>query len=292
MPAGKLDTRLVWLDRAGREVGSVDVPPGRWGLLVLSDDDRRLLVAKTEPGGGSGLWVVDVMRGVANRISRPDESPLIGCWSPDGREVLYGANRDGPRDVFRRAADGSTPDSPFYRSSVPFKDPFDWSPDGRWIVMQEIADETQWNLFLLPASGGDRVPFATSPANEQFGTVSPDGQWLLYVSDETGSSQAFVQSFPKPGKKQQVSRTGAVFGTWTDGGREIVLIRGDNSLVSVAVTPGEELGFGPPVEMFRMPPTIGGASVSSNGQRILVSMPAEPSIPGITVAVNWRAGHE
>ncbi len=114
----------------------------------------------------------------------------------------------------------------------------------------------------------------------------------LYVSDETGSYQAFVQSFPTPGMKQQVSKTGAYFGGWSANGGEIFLLRSDLSVVGVAVTPGPELGFGAPRELYRLPAGTRGWVPALDGQRFLATVPAERTAPGISVAVNWRAGRE
>ncbi len=290
--AGKQNTRLVWLDRGGRETGVVDLPADRWGLFNLSPDGRYACINKEEGSGTLDLWIVDLARGVANRLTMGTGTNYVGAWSPDGKQVLYGSNRGGPRDIYRRAADGTGADEVFYQSGLPFKDASSWSPDGKWVVMNELGGENGWNLFVMPAAGGARAPFLVTPFNEQNATISPDGRWVVYVSDETGSTQAFVQSFPTPGMKQQVSKTGAVFGVWAGSGREIFLLRPDFSVISVPVIPGSELRFGPPREMYRLPLNSGGWWPAPDGQRFLAAIPAERTVPGISVAVNWRAGRE
>ena len=247
---------------------------------------------KDEIAGAFDLWMVDLERGVANRLTRGQGVNYVGTWSPDGSEFLYGSNRGGPRDIYRRAADGTGSDQLFYKSSVPFKDVTAWSPDGSWVVMQEIGDETGWNLFVMPAAGGDRTPYVVTPFNEQFPAISPDGRWLAYISDEVGSAQAFVQSFPTPGRKQQVSKTGAAFVFWSGDGREIFLLRPDFSVVSVPVSPGSEPRFGTPRELFRLPINTRGVNPSPDGRRFLATAPAERTVPGISIAVNWLAGRQ
>ena len=157
--------------------------------------------------------------------------------------------------------------------------------------MHEIGDETGWNLFVMPADGGARAPFLVTPFNELAPIISPDGKWVLYSSDETGSPQAFVQSFPSPGKKQQVSKTGGFFGYWARDGREVFVIRPDFSVVAVPVTPGPELQFGAPRELYRLPANSVGWAAAPDG-RFLATVPAERTVLAISVAVNWRAGHE
>jgi Tol biopolymer transport system component/predicted Ser/Thr protein kinase len=290
--AGKQTTRLVWIDRGGRETGVIDVPADRWGLLSLSPDGHSACVAKQVTAGTTDLWMVGLTRGVANRLTAGKGTNYIGAWSPDGKQILYSSNRGGPRDIYRRAADGTGADEVFYQSGVPFKDATDWSPDGKWVVMHEIGDENGWNIFVMPAAGGARTPFLVTPFNEQFAAISPDGRWVVYASDETGSGQAFVQSFPAPGLKQQVSKTGAVYAAWARSGREIFVLRPDFSVVSVPVTPGPELSFGAPQELYRLPLNTQGWWPAPDGQRFLATVPAERTVPGISVAVNWRAGQE
>lgn len=290
--AGKQETRLVWLDRNGRETGAVDIPLDRWGFATISPDGRYACVEKDATAGTNDLWIVDLTRGVANRLTMGQGANTGGIWSPDGKQILYGSNRRGPRDIYRRAVDGSGADQVFYASGVPFKDVTAWSPDGKWIVMHEIGDENGWNILVLPAGGGNPVPFLISPFNEQYGQVSPDGRWLLYISDETGSTQAFVQSFPTPGMKQQVSKTGANFAAWAGSGREIFILRNDFSVVSMPLTPGPELRLGTPREMYRLPPSTRSWLPAPDGQRFLATIPAERTVRGISVAVNWRAGRD
>jgi Tol biopolymer transport system component len=278
--------------RDGREVGTVDLPLDRWDLVDISPDGRHAAVLKNTSNGGNDLWVVDLERGVANRITMGQGTSSIGTWSPDSKRLLYGSNRRGPRDIYLRAADGSGADEVFYQSNVPFKDATDWSPDGKWVVMNELGGENGWNILVRPATGGPPTTFLATPFNEQYGQISPDGKWMLYFSDETGSAQAFVQSFPTPGEKQQVSKTGAFYGTWAANGREIFLFRTDFSIMSVPVVPGPELRFGAPRELYRLPQDTRSWAPAPDGQRFLVTEPAVRTVPGISIAVNWRAGRE
>jgi Tol biopolymer transport system component len=290
--AGKSNSRVVWTDRAGHEIGDSGLPPDRWGFAILSHDGRKALVEQDLETGASDLWVVDLERQISNRITYGRGANTPGVWSPDNREIMYGSNRRGPRDLYRRAADGSGTDQVFYQSSVPFKDVADWSPDGRWIVMQENGDSSGWNLYLLPVAGGPRVPYLVTPFNELGGQISPDEKWLLYTSDESGSFQLYVQSFPAPGRKQQVTKTGAVAGLWTANGREIQILRPDFSVASVTVEPGEDLRFGAPVQLMKLPPDTRSWNPTADGKRALITVAAEQAQLGIAVVVDWRAAQK
>jgi len=289
---GRQESRMYWAGRDGREIANVDVPLDRWLVAAISPDGRFADAIKNTGTGVNDLWVIDLARGVSNRITNGKSTNNLGAWSPDSKALLYGSNRRGPRDVYRRAADGSGEDEVFYQSQVPFKDADDCSPDGKWVVLNEISDENGWNLVLIPATGGSPTPYLVTPANEQFGQISPDGKWLLYVSDETGSGQAFVQSFPTPGHKQQVSKTGAFYAVWNRKGGEILILRNDLSMLSVPVTLGPDPSFGAPRELFRLPSDTRSVFPAPDGQRFLVLAPAVRTVPGISVAVNWNAGHD
>jgi Tol biopolymer transport system component len=290
--AGKLDTRLIWVDRSGRQTGSVDIPLDRWTNSSVSPDGRRAMVEQNVASGNADLWVVDLQREVANRLTFEAGRNTVGAWSRDGREIAFGSTRRGTRDLYLRAADGSGADRPLYQSGVPFKDPTDWSPDGRWIVMQQNGDRDGWNLWILPAAGGEPKPYLVTPFNESYARVTGDGKWAVYISDESGTPQAYVQTFPTPGRKQQVSKTGALVAMWSAKDSEILLLRPDLTMASVAVEWGAEPSFGTPRELFRLDPTWITAVPTADGQRFLVTVPAVRTVPGISVAVNWRAGRE
>jgi dipeptidyl aminopeptidase/acylaminoacyl peptidase len=290
MRAGKLDTRLAWVDRAGRSLGAVDLPLDRWDTAVISPDGRRAAVQQDVASGNSDLWTVDLERGTASRLTYGEGQNNGAVWSPDGRELIYSSTRDGVRNLYRRPADGSGTDQPFYRSSVTFKDANSWSPDGRTVVISQVGSSNNWDILSMPAAGGPPTPLLDSRFNEQNPLISPDGAWLLYTSDESGSNQAYVQSFPGLGHKQQLTKTGALFGWWAKGGREIILFRPDLDLVSIPVEAGPELRIGAPREMFRIPSNARSGWPAPDGQRFLIVVPAVETVPAISIAVNWRAG--
>jgi Tol biopolymer transport system component/predicted Ser/Thr protein kinase len=289
--AGRLETRLVWRDRSGREVGTVDIPHEQWGVPIISPDGRRAVIEQGVSQGVGDVWIVDLEREVANRLTFGQGKNTGGPWSPDGKEVIFQSTRKGPRDAYRSGIDGSGSARLVYESAVPFKDITDWSPDGRWLTQHEISDASGWNLYVLPADGGERQPYLVTPFNEQFLMVAPNGEWAIYVSDESGTPQVYIQRFPEPRDRQQVTKTGAYFALWNTNGREIIVLRPDLMFVSVPVTWHPEPRFGTPVELYKTP-NVAGFDLMPGGQKFLSVEPATQTRPGVSVAVNWREGRE
>ena len=292
LSAGRTENRLVWRDRAGREIGTVDIPLDQWGLPILSPDGRRAVIQQGASQGVGDVWVVDLEREIANRLTFGAGKNTVGPWSPDGREVIYASTRKGPRDAYRIHADGSGNDRVFYESAVPFKDVIDWSDDGQWVAMHEIGDATGWNIHVMRSDGTGRMPWVVTRFNEQFPLIAPNGRWATYLSDESGTTQLYIQSFPEPGRRQQVTKTGAFFGLWSRDGSEIITLRPDLVVTSIPVTWGPEPSFGPPVELFQVSAQTQGLDIAPDGRRFLVVEAATQARPGISVAVNWRAGRE
>ena len=291
--AGSLDYRFAWLDRAGHVASTPGFSVARWDFAIPSPDGRRAIGLQRSPEGNNDVWLLDLERQTAERMIYGVGDNAIGAWAPDGRQFAYGSNRTGVRDIYIHALDGASADRLLYHSGVPFKNPDDWSPDGKWIIFEQISDATGWNLMLLPAAGGAPTPYVSTPFNEQSAQISPDGHWVSYQSDESGTPQVYVQSFPSPGSKQQVSRNGASFAIWARSGRELFVYELSGNVTAVPVDrAGAELRFGAPQTLFRMASNVRGGIPDATGQRFLVTQPAEEITPGISIAVNWRAGRE
>ena len=103
---GNRSTELVWLDAAGRLIGKPAVPVGLWTFPVISPDGRRALVSQDRQGGGADLWILDLDRGLANRITDGTGSKQVGVFSPDGRRLVYSSSRGGPHDLYVRSVEG------------------------------------------------------------------------------------------------------------------------------------------------------------------------------------------
>jgi Tol biopolymer transport system component len=211
-------------------------------------------------------------------------------WSPDGSRVIFASDRDGSFDIYEKVLADPTPEHPIYRSPALFKNPVGWSPDGRWILISQLDSGTAQDLWLLPASGGTLTPYVLGPARDDRGTPSPDGRWAAYLSDDSGRVEIYVQSFPAPGHKVQVSEGGGRAIWWTADARQLLFL--DEALRSiwrVDVDLGPTLRVGTPAQMLQLPPDLLWIEAMPDRQRFLAIAPEHAGPGSITIVQNWRA---
>ena len=179
--------------------------------------------------------------------------------------------------------------------ALPLMFPTDWSSDGRYITYFRTDAKTQLDQWVLPLFG-DRKPFpyAHGPSNESQGQFSPDGKWMAYVSDESGTDEIYVASLPTPGGLRLVSTGGGNRPRWRRDGQELFYIASDHKLMAVSVKTGATFAAGTPRALFetKVPNLVlsQSYSVSADGQRFLLTAPLDvPSTP-LTLIQNWTAG--
>jgi Tol biopolymer transport system component len=216
-----------------------------------------------------------------------NDSPV---WSPDGLRVVWAADRDGSQNLFVRKVDDAAPEQLLFQSDVPFKNAAAWSPDGRWLVMTQLDQDSAQNVWLLDASGS-RPPtlIVRGPTRDTGGPVSPDGRWLTFTSDDSGRYELFVQPFPTPGRRVQVSERGAVRAWWTRDSRQLVFLGNDQrSLWRADVRAGQTFAVDAIRRFATLPPDVTWVDAMPDRQRFLVITPERTGTGSITVVERWR----
>jgi Tol biopolymer transport system component len=293
--AGLPNTELKWFDRLGRPAGTIPVPPGRYDEVRLSPDGKRLCVGRSSSASVTELWLLDLERPVPTRFTFRASASGGAMWSPDGSQIAFSSSGSGPADIYVKAVRGAGPERPLLAASGLFNNLSQWSPDGRLLVYDEPQPRTGWDLWLLPTEGGHKpTTYLSTSFNERWGTISPDGRWMAYFCDESGKWEVYVQSFPTPGSKYQVSTEGAgltLEAWWVRDGRELIYFGADClTLMAVDVQTTPTFKAGTPHKLFQLPAGWLWADIARDGQRVLVAVPAsQASASTITIEMNWTA---
>ncbi len=266
------EQQLTWLDRNGKVVGTV----GRDGLNVrsprLSPDGHQ--VVATVLGANTDLFVFDIDRGTDRRLTFEPGADTNGTWSADGRHIIYQCDQG----ICSRASDGSG--GPVALVTGPAELP-EVSSDSKYIVFVRNQPKTSTDLLIVPLGpSGFAAPTTESPKSlvaaervQSRHAISPDGKFLAYESNESGSAEIYVTRFPSGEGKWQVSHGGAG-PRWSRGGDRIFYIAADR-LMEVAVdsvpapTAGmpKSLVFGPAIGARIL---IVGFEPSSDSARFLI----------------------
>jgi Tol biopolymer transport system component len=293
--------QLTWLDRSGKTVGYVGAPDAA-GLnaVELSPDGKRVAVYRAVNSSNSDIWLFDTARGVPTRFTfdaAADSQPL---WSPDGSRVVFNSNRTGPYNLYAKLSSGAGTDELLVESDRN-KLPTDWSSDGRFLLYRGNDPRTGFDLWVLPMSGEKKpFPFLKTPFEEREGQFSPDGKWIAYQSNESGRFEIYVQPFPGPGGKFQISTNGGAQPRWNKNSKEIFYVSLDSKMMATPVNlspDGQSLETSVPVAMFPVRIALGPLpgtnkqqyAVSSDGQQFLVNLAVdEGTTPPITIIYNWK----
>jgi WD40-like Beta Propeller Repeat len=292
-------SRLVWIDRTGREVGTLG-PPGGYRAFSIAPDGRRVFAGRTWPGVGTGdVWSFDLERGLETRITSEVGEEMAPLGLRDGKRIVYSATRGGSPQLFvRDLATGK--DEPVFPKEGSFQQAQDISPDGRTLAYTERDERGSYEAWTVSLSDSAK-PIPLVQSHFQIGQVrfSPDGRFVAFVSAESGRPEAYVMPYPGPGVKTRVSTAGARLLCWNPDGRELFYLSADRHLMSVPFRTSPALQLGSPTELFLLKgrewrrvfnDAYNSLAVSPDGKRFLVLIPdvLADELP-LTAVLNWTA---
>jgi Tol biopolymer transport system component len=284
-------SRLTWVNRRGERLSTV-ADDADYNSVQLSRDGQRLAVSVTDPAARArDIYLVDLARGVRQRLTFDPSDERSAVWSPDGRSVVYNAKG---LDLYTRSSDFTGGESAVLGDGRS-KDPNEISSDGRFLLYRRSGDGTGNDIWIVALSG-DRTPrlLAGTPFDETYATFSPDGTAIVYASDESGDSEIYVMRIDGAGGKMLVSNGGGSFPRWRRDGREILYLGPDNTMMSVPLTgDGAAMQPGPASALFQVALQPGPSwpyDVTANGERFLVNVALPSKTPtALRMIVNWPA---
>jgi Tol biopolymer transport system component len=282
--------KLVWVSRNG-EAQPLVAPAHAYLGPRVSPDGRRVAVAIQEQE--AQIWQYDLARETLTRLTFEGNNNVAPSWTPDGKRIAFISNSAAPQNIFWLLADGSGGMERLTTSQYT-QVPMSWSADGQMLAFLEVNPSTGYDIWVLHMGERKPEPFLRTSFNESVPRFSRDGHWLAYISNESGRYEVYVQPFPGPGGKWQISTEGGTEPVWNPNGRELFYRSGDKIMaVDVATQPG--FAAGTPRKLFEgpylpSPLTNPNYDVSPDGQRFLMLKPsesAEAAPTQINVVLNW-----
>ena len=285
--------QLVWRDRTGGNLEAIGQPQERIRAPALSPDGSRVAVVGME-NGNRDVWVHDIVRGLKTRVTSNPAGENRPNWLPSGDEISFSSNRNGTVDIFVKSADGrgeaevlvATPAAEF---------PFDWTADGNYMIFDQRHAGREMDLYYLrrdkDGSGYESIVFSETEFDELSPRISPDGRFVAYQSNESGSYEVYVQPFPEGPGRTQVSSKGGQQPRWSGDGKEIFYVEGD-ALMAVPVGTTPTFSAETPTLLFQGKGAFADRGhsydVSADGKRFVIVEPVPGGKPPtIQVVENW-----
>ena len=290
-------SRLVWMDRSGRQVGSIG-EPGYFGLVRISPDGGRLVTDVENPAtGGHDLWLYDLSTGIGSRLTVDPVVASWPIWSPDGDRIAFGSARSGPPDIYVKELGGPLAEKAPFRGS---RRASALGLDAGWPVRRVRR--------LLPnpegpepdlAAADDRGAQASCDSTRAPSPSTRRGSRRTRASLRScrrrlGSRDVYVAPVDGAGHRQRISPAGGSLPCWSADGKELFFQAVDGVLMAVAVFLGKDIQFSIAKPLFSLPPfrpfPLGADyDVSRDGQRFLVNLGTErASQPPLIVTLGWQ----
>ena len=293
--AAKETFRYVWHDRAGNRLGTAG-EAADLSNPALSPDGRLLAYGRRDPRTDTrDIWVHDLARGAATRVTFHPANDFNPVFSPDGRRIVFTSDRGGTRNLYVAAASGAG-EASLLAASDAAENAEDWSPDGRFLVFNRQTRGSPADVYALPVDGERKpIPLLTGDFAQDQAQVSPDGRWVAYKSEETGQPEIYVRSFAPAGKapegKWRVSTAGGMEPRWRADGGELFYVQ-QSTLMAVEVkTVGAAFEAGIPAPLFNAHFAGTGRNryvAAPDGRRFLLQSPLEDApIAPLHVFLHW-----
>jgi serine/threonine-protein kinase len=234
-------TTLQWVDATGRKE-PLPAKPGAYQDLSLSPDGTQVALVVMD-GGSEDIWVYDIHRDAMTRLTFGGALYRFPRWSPDGRLVIFSSIGNG---VLEARADGASQPHALMSSKV-LRNVGSFTPDGKRLAYTEAPGSGIWTVPLADEGGhlkaGTPEPFLKSTSTDLNPSFSPDGRWLAYQSNESGTNEVYVRAFPPPtsgqGGRQQISNNGGIFPRWFRTGHDLLYQSGDQILTASYTVKGD-----------------------------------------------------
>jgi Tol biopolymer transport system component/predicted Ser/Thr protein kinase len=289
--AAVADRELVQLDAAGKVVD-------RWGEPApyngssFSPGSGMVILSRSSPNGSEGsLWLADPNRKTVQRLTADSGLIESAVVAADGKSVFISQSAFSNSSIARRALTASGAEEKMFPGLQGSYEVASISQDGRYLFVSKQDSKTSWDIYYIDLRGDLKlVPLLTGPYAERLPVLSPDNNWLAYVSDETGKTELYVTPFPGAGSKWQISSSG-VGGSfdWSGDSKNLRYRQGEKVYnIEVHANAGRP-DFSPPKELLTLPADAFIISISSDGKSILAAQTVgDRPAPPVDFILNWQ----
>jgi serine/threonine-protein kinase len=289
------EARLVWVDRRGQST-EIAAPVRSYSNPRLSPDGGRVAVtvATLEQ---STIWIFDLVREALVRLTF-DGQHGWPVWSRNGREVVYASNRSGTSwDIYRKSTDGTGVEASILIKPL-LQIPHAVATESGLLALTEIGPSSFHTAMISMRDGALKM----KAKNAWTPSLSPDGRWLAYTSNDAGRYEVYVQPTSGAEGRWQISMEGGVEPVWSASGSELFYRHGDHVL-AVDVATNSTFEYGKPRKIFEGRYALGEVKddtraydVAPDGHRFLMLRPEPEPSTDLKVVVNWydelqRLGH-
>jgi Tol biopolymer transport system component len=228
---GRGQVVVQWIDNAGTTAPILS-KPGPYLWPSLSPDGKRLAL-QTSDSTTPRVLIVDLKSGKLTPINSEAKAQMSPVWTPDSQYLVIG------REMLEWVrADGSGPSKTVRLDNTGMVVPWSFAPGGKRLAYYAESPVTHFDLWTMPLElvGGELrtgkpEPFLQTKAIETYPAFSPDGHWLAYDSNESGSFEVYVQSFPAKGVAVQVSKGGGRAPRWAPKGGQLFYAANDHRVM-------------------------------------------------------------
>jgi Tol biopolymer transport system component len=290
---------LVYLTAAGRKVSGVLASFDGSAVRQISQDAKPIYSPRVSPDGrfiavrfslaNDDIFIYDVARDAYTRLTFEPGDEWDPVWSPDGRKIYYAwSPSHGDQRLVTRPADGSGEPRVLAKDTLPII-PGSISADGKWLVARTATPETKGDITLFSLVDGARRELVKTPFDEYQPRFSPDGRWIAYVSEESGTPQVYIRATQPGGGKWQISKEDGFSPLWAPDGRVLYFASKTRSLRRVAIATNEHgVQASVPVAMFTPPRMADAPDVGPDGTFIAPQRSdANASREPIQYVENW-----
>ena len=240
--AGSQNVAVYWMDREGKLTPLLDTP-SNYANPAFSPDGKRLALQIFD-GKRNDIWIYEWERDALTRLTFGGENNSYPTWTPDGQRIVYSSReKGGAENLWWIRADGAG-DAQRITEGKNSQFQTSWRPDGKVLSFTQQNPDTGNDILTLPIEGdeksgwkpGEPKPFVNSAFDERDAAFSPDGRWLAYASNESGTYEVYVRPFPGPGGKWQISTGAGLSPKWSRNGKELFYRTADSKITVVTYT--------------------------------------------------------